>query len=83
MIPESELVSTLLGPQLPCHDVEIYEISKFSKSPVGIKHLLIKRVLGTSLVVQRLRLWACSAGAQVRSLVRELDMAGHNDDQRS
>ena len=50
MIPESELVSTLLGPQLPCHDVEIYEISKFSKSPVGIKHLLIKRVLGTSLV---------------------------------
>ena len=73
MIPESELVSTLLGPQLLCHDMEIYELSKFSKSPVGIKYVLIKKVLGTSLEVQWLRLWASSAGAQVRSLVRELD----------
>ena len=46
MIPECEPVSTLLGPQLLCHDMEIYELSKFSKSPIEIKHLLIKKVPG-------------------------------------
>ena len=47
-------------------------------------------ILGTSLVVQWLRLHAPNAGAQVRFLVRELDPACHNwelichhDDQRS
>lgn len=46
LTPEGKLVSTLPGPQLLCHDTEIFELSKFSKSPIEIKNVVISKVPG-------------------------------------
>ena len=40
--------------------------------------MLLNRAMGTSLAVQRLRLHAPTVGAQVQSLVGELDPACHS-----
>ena len=69
---------------------EFFHLGVFDIGAEKVKTNLRNWILGTSLVVQWLRLRAPNAGAQVRFLVRELDpvcrnreFICHNDDQRS